>query len=271
MTNATLTTRQKLKRLASTVGVESSASLWQGMAVAAYERKIRKNEGFRSWLESEGGKWVADHWGHEKTEGTFSHLHVASQIFEITETLRRRIGDPGLSAVLDAGASDGFFLHRIGANRGVGLNLLEACARKIDSNGYDASVADIERLPFSDGTFPIVICCETLEHVPNPVLTLNELARVCSGKIYMTIPWLPRTRLNAKPPGWPEVESHIFEFCERDFARILTHADVRVAYRSRVQVFPEPSNPATQAWLRLLMYPSFFPKLQYYELEPLRR
>ena len=140
----------------------------------------------------------------------------------------------------------------------------------IAEDGFAASLADIERLPFRDGAFDRVICCETLEHVPNPVATLDELARVCSGTIHVTIQWLPRTRINSRPAGWPAVESHIFEFSPTDFGKIVTHARVHVAYADSVQVFPEPQNPVTRAWLRSFMYPFHFPKLQYYELQPAR-
>lgn len=145
---------------------------------------------------------------------------------------------------------------------------MQACAQKIHADGFVASVGDIEALPFADKAFDYVICCETLEHVCNPIHALKELARVCSGRIYLTIPWLPRTRINPRPSGWPEVEGHIFEFSERDFAKVLMYAPVRVVYQDRIRVFPEPLNPLVSGWLRIWMYPSFFPKLQYYELEP---
>jgi SAM-dependent methyltransferase len=264
--------RQRLKHALQPIGIQSSDALWKPLALRAYREKLARDAGYRDWCETVGWRAVHEHWGaHDLAEGEFSRLHLSSQLYEITEMLRRRIGPVGATPVLDAGASDGLFLARIGSSEGVGLNLLEECAAKIAADGYKACVADVERMPFEDRSFPIVICCETLEHVPNPIAALNELARVCAGRIYLTIPWLLRTRISARPAGWPRVESHIFEFSESDFTRVLSHASVNLVYRDQVQVFPEPRNPLTSAWLRLLMYPNFFPRLQYYELEPARQ
>jgi SAM-dependent methyltransferase len=260
--------RQRLKPLAANLGIKSSSIMWSRLALRLYKRKLRSDAAYREWAETEGPRWVLPHWGHEAVEGDAMVAHVTSQLYELTRMLRDRIGDVGDARILDAGASDGLFLSRLGASRGVGVNFLEACAKNIRAGGFAACVGNIEALPFPDKFFDRVICCETLEHVCNPVHTLNELARVCKGRIHLTIPWLPHTRINSRPDGWPDVEGHIFEFSERDFARVLTHARVRLLYQDRVQVFPEPVNPLTQFWLKRWMYPSVFPKLQYYELEP---
>jgi SAM-dependent methyltransferase len=243
-------------------------TLWQSQATRQYRRKLAHDDAFRTWWDAEGSQLVGAHWGHEDVQGEFEQLHVGSQIYEATELLRRRIGPIGDATVLDAGASDGFFLSRLGVQKGVGLNFLHECALKIRAEGFESCLGDVERLPFRNDSFDYVICCETLEHVWNPIAVINELARVCRELICITIPWLPETRITDKPPGWPDVESHIFEFSEADFARVLTHARVRVRYQDRVHVFPRPRNPLVDRLLARAMYPWFFPMLQYYELEP---
>jgi SAM-dependent methyltransferase len=260
--------RQRVKPLAEKVGITSSADLYRGIALRQYRKKIRDDAAYRKWTETEAPHWAAAHWGHEIVNDEFVLAHLTSQLYELTEMLRRRLGEANGARLLDAGASDGMFLARLGALQGVGVNFLQACARKIRSDGYAACLSDIEALPFADKTFDYVICCETVEHVLNPIGTINELARVCRKRIIMTIPWLARTRINARPKGWPDVEGHVFEFSERDFMKVISFTRTRVVYQDRVQVFPEPSNPLVQLWLTWLMYPSFFPKLQYYELEP---
>ncbi len=263
--------RQRAKRLLSQIGIGSADFLWKPLALRRHRDKLASDADYRLWCESAGWSAITAHWGeHDLLSDEFVRLHVASQLYELTELLRRRIGPVGARSVLDAGASDAFFLRRIGAEDAVGINLLQECVDKIAAGGYRALLADIERLPFDDRAFDIVLCCETLEHVPNPITTLNELARVCRGRIHLTIPWLRRTRISARPAGWPMVEGHIFEFAPADFNRILSHADVRVVNQGLVNVFPEPGNPLLQAWLSMLMYPNFFPRLQYYELEPAR-
>lgn len=263
--------RQRLKPLTGRFGV-TSRSLWQGVALAAYRRKRESNQEYRDWLAGVGRRWVSDHWGTTSTDDQVTWEHTASQIFELTRVLRQRIGDTGMSTpVLDAGASDGSFLSLLGIHRGIGVNFLKVCTRKIRTDGHRAVLADLERLPFRGQSFERVICCETLEHVSNPIAVLHELGRICrrNGRIHLSIPWLPRTRVSARPEGWPEIESHIFEFSDADFRKIVTHSRLTITYSCTVQVFPEPRNPCMRWWLGQWMYSSYFPRLQYYELGPM--
>lgn len=262
--------RQRLKPLAVRLGV-TSRILWERSALAMYEHKRATNPEYRAWLEGEGRQWVSDHWGTTSTADPVTWAHTASQLFELTSLLRRRLGEAdtdGAGWMLDAGASDGSFLSLLGIRKGCGVNFLRVCARKIRADGHRAVLSDLERLPFRDRSFERVVCCETLEHVPNPIAALKELARVCSGRIHLSIPWLPRTRVNPRPDGWPQVESHIFEFSETDFRKVVTHTNLSIAFSGLVQVFPEPRNLLLRWWLAKWMYPSYFPKLQYYELDP---
>ena len=257
-----------LKRVAASFGIESSTALWRPIAMREHRRKLDRDPDYREWIA--GRRDLDKHWGHE-----VGHRHVRVDAPGLAalrncRMLRRRMGDTQGRRILDAGASDGLFLREIGARGGIGVNFLDACARKIVADGQLACLADVERLPFPDRAFDFVICCETLEHVPNPVSLLNELARVCRDRLFLTIPWLPHTRINSRPTGWPGVESHIFEFSEEDFARVLTHARVRVSHQDLIEVFPEPGNPVSRWWLGHWMYPNFFPRLQYYELTPVR-
>lgn len=269
MNRMRITLRQRLKPLAGRLGLSSSL-LWRRVALAAYRQKKERDQGYREWVEGLGRPWISDHWVTLPIQDEFTREHTASQLYEVTRLLKVRLETLGYGGgrVLDAGASDGSFLALLGIRCGVGLNFLRACARRIRADGHSAVQADIEWLPFRDRSFAQVICCETLEHVPNPVAALNELGRVSQGRVMLSIPWLPRTRVTARPPGWPQVESHIFEFSEPDFRKMVTHSCLTIRFSGSVPVFPEPQNPALRWWLRQWMYPSYFPRLQYYELEP---
>jgi SAM-dependent methyltransferase len=242
---------------------------WKRFALQRYYTKLRRDEGFRKWFENDVPRWVSGHYGEKRITEKFAQMHLASQLYELTGLLYRRIGDIGNASVLDAGATDGLFLERLKIKNGIGLNFLQVNAKQITSDGFVACVGDIEKIPFADKSFDYVICCETLEHVLNPIGTLTELARVCRKRIYMSIPWIAKTRLNARPAGWPDVESHVYEYSETDFPKIATWATVRIAYRDYVPVFPEPSDLFSRWFYSRFMYPYYFPKLQYYELEPL--
>jgi FkbM family methyltransferase len=59
-------------------------------------------------------------------------------------------------------------------------------------NAYGAIdyVSDITALPIPDGSFDVVLCTEVLEHVPEPIAALREMARVLrpGGKLIVTAP-----------------------------------------------------------------------------------
>ena len=261
---------QWVRTAAGRFGVRSSSVLWKRLALHYYRRKLVSNPEYRAFVSTESPKWVTDHWAHPIEQDEILKLHTSSQLFEIRNLLRERLAMDFTSArVLEAAASDAFFLCTLGTSDGIGINILAPCVAHVREQGYRAYQADIEALPFPDKSVDYVLCLETLEHVQNPISALNELSRVCKKKIYVTLPWIPHTRINRKSNRWPPQDSHIFEFSEMDFQKVLTHARVTVDYQARVQVFPEPRNPISQAWLQRFMYRSFFPKLQYYELIPI--
>ena len=50
--------------------------------------------------------------------------------------------------------------------------------------------ADAQHMPFAEGSFDMVISCETIEHVPDPAAAVREMYRVCKpgGTLYLTTP-----------------------------------------------------------------------------------
>jgi ubiquinone/menaquinone biosynthesis C-methylase UbiE len=72
------------------------------------------------------------------------------------------------------------------------LRLAQARDRREHHNGAAIHLlqADAHRLPYADASFDIIVSCETIEHLDNPVAALVEMARVSrpAGRLLLTTP-----------------------------------------------------------------------------------
>ncbi len=138
--------------------------------------------------------------------------------------LRECLGRADAGPVADLGDSNGIFLRSIGRD-GISLNISGEPVRILHEKGFQVVRADVEHLPFRDGSVRTLFLFETLEHVPDPIQTLNEAGRVCSGSLILSIPCVTVTTIHprAYDPGKPLHEHHIFEFTPEDLGRVLTH------------------------------------------------
>ncbi len=110
---------------------------------------------------------------------------------------KQHLGDIKGCKVLEIGCGRGGFskyLLECGANL-VAADFSDsavAITNRLLSNkpNFEAVVADIQNLPFSDKTFDVVISLETLEHVPDPDQGLAELLRVTKpgGQLIISTP-----------------------------------------------------------------------------------
>ncbi|HXV58422.1 MAG TPA: class I SAM-dependent methyltransferase [Gaiellaceae bacterium] len=59
-----------------------------------------------------------------------------------------------------------------------------------DETGVQDYLCDIADLPMPDGTYDLVFCSQTLEHVENPQRVMSELARVTKpgGQVWLSAP-----------------------------------------------------------------------------------
>ena len=146
--------------------------------------------------------------------------------------------------VLDAGCGEGFVATYL-AQRLPGLPLLGTDSRREavafaktqnpPSTGW--MVGDVSSLPLKDESVPVVLCVEVLEHLDDPWAVLEELRRVCSGALILSVPSQPFFALanlvrgkNLRTLG--EDPEHVSHWTARTFLRLLNKRVkvTRVAY-----------------------------------------
>jgi hypothetical protein len=112
--------------------------------------------------------------------------------------LRRVLATP-TGTVVDVGVGEGFALERMLPDH-VGAVALEY--------RHDKAVAASERLPnvavlrgdagvlpFPDHSVDLVTSIEVLEHLPTYEQAVAEMARICRGRLVVSVPWEPWFRL----------------------------------------------------------------------------
>ncbi len=108
--------------------------------------------------------------------------------WHLLEALRRI----SFSTLLDVGAAEGFTQELIRSHfsaRTFGADLsAEGCLRARGIFQTDSAAADVHRLPFRENSVDVVLCSETLEHVPDPERALEEMLRVARVAVVLSIP-----------------------------------------------------------------------------------
>jgi len=252
----------------------------QGWAADLIWNRLRdsNDEGFAKLVEQFSDDQARVHFGdHDPMEHELYRRAVRYFHAWIVQTLKARMGDTLLPAtVVDVGDSDGMILKHLGKT-GIGFNLSPDAIRNIEKNGIEAKLGDAQVLPFDDGEFDYVLCFETLEHVENPHHVLQELARIChdDGRIFLSIPWVPRTFIHPRDTNFPRGQMHIFEFCRKDFLSLCSHVPLTLKWSDVCWLFGRPTTLSQRLLLSMHLGDHIvcgvFRGFQFFELAPKSR
>lgn len=104
------------------------------------------------------------------------------------------------SKVLEVGCGSGelagvLFRHSTVSYQGVDLSPDEVARAQAVQPQWKFQVASAYDLPYADAQFDLVVACEILEHVDDPQRAVDEMARVGSGHLLVSVPWEPVWRL----------------------------------------------------------------------------
>jgi 2-polyprenyl-3-methyl-5-hydroxy-6-metoxy-1,4-benzoquinol methylase len=102
----------------------------------------------------------------------------------------------GPASALDAGCGEGETLARLGASlpgRSSAVDIspeaVEFTARRFPQ--ADVRCESVYELPYDSDSFELVICLEVLEHLQDPAAALDELSRVSSSEVVLSVPHEP--------------------------------------------------------------------------------
>jgi 2-polyprenyl-3-methyl-5-hydroxy-6-metoxy-1,4-benzoquinol methylase len=135
--------------------------------------------------------------------GQWAHLsrkELDTVLFPYHESALSVVGDAHKGArVIDIGCGDARLTRELvlrGAGEVVAMDISEVALEIAEKVTADVATetslqhGDIESIPTPGDSFAVAFCCETLEHVLNPIRALSELSRVLTpgGLLVLTTP-----------------------------------------------------------------------------------
>ena len=143
--------------------------------------------------------------------------------------------------VLDVGCGTGELLRMVGERfpetTRTGLDLsaeMLSVARHKLGEGVELVQGDAERLPFADGDFDVVLCCDSFHHYPNPAAVIAEVSRVLEfgGVFLLGDIWLPLPgRLVMNPFLRWSREGDVKIYSRREITDLLGQAFHQITWR----------------------------------------
>ena len=127
----------------------------------------------------------------------------------------------GVERALDLGCGDGRLTASLDAAELTAADVSAVALERARRRLPHAHLAELEpdaALPFEDGTFDLVLCAETIEHVRDVQLFLSEVRRVLrpGGTLALTT---PANRALVRPPD--PLSPHLRLFTRGSLARVL--------------------------------------------------
>ena len=182
-------------------------------------------EGTPAWSE-----WVKDYYRDVETYDwvdVADNLRGPEALFHRyrAKALRGLVGKYGAAPFLDGGCGTGLNLRHLPAgSTGLDINPRNVAVLKHRFPEQVIVEADIESMPFDDGSFATVLCTEVLEHVPDPARVLAEIRRVLTpdGVLIGSVParsaiW----RLRFLSSTCPHSEPFHHEYLPREVLEML--------------------------------------------------
>ncbi|HVF12277.1 MAG TPA: class I SAM-dependent methyltransferase [Actinomycetota bacterium] len=137
---------------------------------------------------------------------------------------------PSKGRLLDVGCAYGFFVDEASKAgwHGIGIDVSRFAIQEGRRRGLDLRAGTLEEASFEDGFFDAIICIQTLEHLPDPAGTLEELARIArrGGALVIDVPSSDSLGFRLRKERWEQIKppEHLQYFGKKSLFRLLRRA-----------------------------------------------
>ncbi len=126
----------------------------------------------------------------------------------------------------------------------ISVNIDSEAVKKIRDKGMEAMCISAENICL---LYPLIFMFEVLEHLANPVKVLSNLFELKAEKIFITVPYLKRSRIGMHhlrdPKSWSKGTSpeniHIFELSPDDWKLLFKHIGWKIQHEKIFYQYPK--------------------------------
>ncbi len=163
-------------------------------------------------------------------------LGLKSENLERFKETSKHLLDSG--SLLDVGCGEGYWLKFLSERTKLQLSgsdvskiRINLSKKNLHNINIPLFVDDIRELPYESKEFDQVTALEVLEHVPEWQKGLDELIRVASKMVVITVPYRQKLRYEICPDcgGKAYIDGHLNSFTEDDFQNI--NSDGKISFK----------------------------------------
>lgn len=169
-----------------------------------------------------------DYWGDKVWENRETRNYYG----KLYDKVKHRFKVDSDEKILDVGGGDGHFLSYLGIKDATILDISESGIQFGMKLGYNMKEGDVqEKFPFEKESFDVVFCCEVLEHLKDPDITVSEILKVLKthGTLFVAQP-------NMRSDG----VHHVRRFYKKDIISLLTKHGFAIDWIDYVPAFSVP-------------------------------
>ena len=193
--------------------------------------------------------WESDSSPAGRLAETYRQLVLMDHVHFVTRDIDRS------APILDVGCGGGSLVHAL-RRRGLkafGMDSsLDAARRAHGRYGLNVVQGTLPDTPFTPGLFSTITLCHVLEHVPDPIRTLEGLKPLLKhgGKLFVQVPNAACWQFLLLGKRWSGLDAprHLIHFRSVDLEELLDASGFEVRRRKFFSLRDNPAGLATSIW-----------------------